>query len=46
MGTLPHVNSFRELIVYKKSRILAADVFELTLPLIVIILLMLKRGAY
>ena len=30
MARLPHVNSFRDLIVYKKSRALAKDVFQIT----------------
>ena len=30
MSRLPHVKSFRDLIVYKKSRTLAGEIFELT----------------
>ena len=30
MSRLPHVNSFRDLIVYQKSRTLAGDIFVLT----------------
>jgi four helix bundle protein len=30
MGELPHAKSFRELIVYQKTRLLAREIFELT----------------
>jgi four helix bundle protein len=30
MGELPHAKSFRELIVYQKTRLLVREIFELT----------------